>query len=118
MDKNGVREEFEDKVILITGGTGSLGKALVEHLLLQRPKKLIVFSRDEFKQSEMAKVFKNENIRFFLGDVRDKERIAQALGGVDLVIHAAALKQVPAIEYNPEEAIKTNITGSMNVISG
>ncbi len=103
------------KTILITGGTGSLGKKLTERILKCKPKKLIIFSRDEFKQSEMMKDFSEP--RYFLGDVRDLSRLNQALAGVDYVVHAAALKQVPALEYNPEEAIKTNVQGSMNVIS-
>ena len=102
--------------ILITGGTGSLGKELVKRFIDYEPEKIIVFSRDEFKQSEMAKDFTEPNIRFFLGDVRDRDRLNQALSGVDYVVHAAALKQVPALEYNPEEAVKTNVNGSMNVI--
>ena len=103
--------------VLITGGTGSLGKALARRILDQKPKKLIIFSRDEFKQSEMAKEFPDSEIRFFIGNIRDSERLRQALDGVDYVIHAAALKQVPAMEYNPEEAVKTNVNGSMNVIN-
>lgn len=106
---------IEGATILCTGGTGSLGKKLVERLLRDKPKKLIVFSRDEFKQSEMAKDF--PDARYFLGDVRDENRLMQAMSNVDYVVHAAALKQVPALEYNPEEAIKTNVQGSMNVIS-
>ena len=112
-------EQLTNSVWLLTGGTGSLGKALSRYILDNyQPKKLIIFSRDEFKQSEMAKDFPDDNIRFFIGDVRDKERLQQALTGVDYCIHAAALKQVPTLEYNPEEAIKTNVTGSMNVIAG
>jgi len=108
-------ENLLGKTILITGGTGSLGRKLTERILKCEPKKLIVFSRDEFKQWEMAKDLPEP--RYFLGNVRDAERLNQALAGVDYVIHAAALKQVPALEYNPEEAIKTNVQGSMNVIS-
>jgi len=110
MDKN-----LLGKTVLITGGTGSLGKSLTKRILECKPKKLIIFSRDEFKQSEMAKDF--PECRYFLGDVRDVERLKQAMDGVEYVIHAAALKQVPALEYNPEEAIKTNVQGSMNVIA-
>lgn len=107
---------WKDKTILITGGTGSLGSALTEHLLMKDIRKLIVFSRDEFKQHEMANRVKDERIRFFLGDVRDRERLGRAFRNVDVVIHAAALKQVPAMEYNPTEAIKTNVGGTVNVI--
>jgi len=108
---------MDDKVILITGGTGSLGKKLVETIFQKySPKKVIVFSRDEYKQSEMQKTHAYENIRYFIGNVRDKERLNLAMRGVDIVIHAAALKQVPAMEYNPTEAIKTNIYGTQNVI--
>jgi UDP-N-acetylglucosamine 4,6-dehydratase len=111
---------LDDKVILITGGTGSFGKKCTEILLKRwRPKKLIIFSRDELKQYEMAKVFSLDKfscMRFFIGDVRDKERLHRALQGVDYVIHAAALKQVPAAEYNPFEAVKTNIIGAQNII--
>ena len=103
--------------ILITGGTGSLGKKLVETIFQKFiPNKVIVFSRDEYKQSEMQKTHDYDNIRYFIGDVRDKERLKLALRGVDIVIHAAALKQVPTLEYNPTEAVKTNIYGTQNVI--
>ena len=102
------------KTILITGGTGSLGRKLTKRILEQDPKKLIIFSRDEFKQSEMAREYPEP--RYFLGDVRDEKRLIQALHGVDYVIHAAALKQVPALEYNPEEAVKTNVIGTQNLI--
>lgn len=112
---------LNNKTILITGGTGSFGKKFSEIILKNYPeiKKLIIFSRDEFKQFEMANLpqFKNQNkLRFFIGDVRDKERLFRAFNGVDFVIHAAALKQVPACEYNPFEAIKTNVIGAQNVI--
>ena len=112
---------LNNKSILITGGTGSFGKKFSEIILKNYPeiKKLIIFSRDEFKQFEMANLpqFKNQNkLRFFIGDVRDKDRLHRAFEGVDIVIHAAALKQVPACEYNPFEAIKTNIIGAQNVI--
>ncbi len=105
------------KVVLITGGTGSLGKALVKKLFDKFiPKKVIVFSRDEFKQSEMRKTHDYDDLRYFIGDVRDRDRLKRAMAGVDVVIHAAALKQVPTLEYNPTEAVKTNINGTMNVI--
>ncbi|MBI5454895.1 MAG: UDP-N-acetylglucosamine 4,6-dehydratase (inverting) [Deltaproteobacteria bacterium] len=110
MDLNG-------RTVLITGGTGSLGKKLTRKILSQyRPKRLIILSRDELKQSEMAQSFDDPSLRFFIGDVRDKERLYRAFDGVDFIIHAAALKQVPAAEYNPFEAIKTNILGAQNVI--
>lgn len=112
---------FDDKVILITGGTGSFGKQCAKTLLdSYSPKKVIIFSRDELKQFEMANDFPKEkypNIRFFIGDVRDKERLYRAFSGVDYIIHAAAMKQVPIAEYNPFEAVKTNIIGAQNIIN-
>ena len=112
---------FDSKVILITGGTGSFGKALSTHLLkISKPKKIIIFSRDEFLQFEMSKeeiYKKNEEVmRFFIGDVRDYKRLEYAMHEVDYVIHAAALKQVPTAEYNPDEFVKTNIIGAQNII--
>ena len=108
---------FNQKSILITGGTGSFGKCYVRTLLERyQPKKLIIYSRDELKQFEMQQDFPQDCMRFFLGDVRDAERLIQAMNGVDYVIHAAALKQVPAAEYNPFECIKTNVLGAQNVI--
>ncbi|KTG16103.1 MULTISPECIES: UDP-N-acetylglucosamine 4,6-dehydratase (inverting) [unclassified Guyparkeria] len=108
---------FEDKSILITGGTGSFGQLMVSTLLEQHsPRRVIVYSRDELKQFEMQQRFTDSRMRFFLGDVRDRERLQQAMQGVDYVIHAAALKQVPAAEYNPTECIKTNVHGAENVI--
>ena len=111
---------LNDSVILITGGTGSFGKKCVEIILQNSsPRKLIIFSRDELKQFEMSQIFSDTRykcIRYFIGDVRDKERLHRAFGGVDYVIHAAALKQVPAAEYNPFEAVKTNILGAQNII--
>lgn len=108
---------FDNKVIFITGGTGSFGKKYVKTILEQfTPKKLIIFSRDELKQFEMQQTFTDPCMRYFLGDVRDDSRVERAMEGVDLVIHAAALKQVPAAEYNPMECIKTNIHGAENVI--
>ena len=108
---------INDAVILITGGTGSFGNAFVQQTLKKfHPRKLIIFSRDEMKQWEMAKTFgSDERIRFFLGDVRDYSRLKRAFDGVDVVIHAAAIKIVPSAEYNPFEC-KTNINGAMNVI--
>lgn len=108
---------FDNKSILITGGTGSFGKKYVETLLkYHSPKKIIIFSRDELKQFEMQQVFNDSCMRYFIGDVRDCNRLRRAMRGVDYVIHAAALKQVPAAEYNPMECIKTNINGAENVI--
>ena len=109
---------FNNKVILVTGGTGSFGKRFTELALKHsKPKKIIIFSRDEMKQWEMAKDFgNNKSLRFFLGDVRDKDRLKRALTNVDFVIHAAALKIVPVAEYNPFECIKTNVNGAMNII--
>ena len=110
--------EWSNKVVLITGGTGSFGKKLTRILLDEyKPAKIIVFSRDELKQHEMRSAgFDAPNLRYFIGDVRDGARLKRAFEGVDIVVHAAALKQVPACEYNPMEAIKTNILGSSNVI--
>ncbi len=109
---------WKDKVVLVTGGTGSFGKKFIRILMDEyQPAKVIVFSRDELKQHEMRVAGYNaENLRYFIGDVRDKERLRRAMDGVDIVVHAAALKQVPACEYNPMEAIKTNILGSSNVV--
>lgn len=109
---------FNDKSILITGGTGSFGKKFIEILLARyTPKKVIVFSRDELKQFEMQQVFNDKCMRYFIGDVRDEARLRQAMYQVDYVVHAAALKQVPAAEYNPMECIKTNVNGAQNVIN-
>lgn len=108
---------FNDKSILITGATGSFGKKFIEKLLQKfTPKRVIVYSRDELKQFEMQQIFSQKCMRYFLGDVRDAARLVEATRGVDYVIHAAALKQVPAAEYNPSESIKTNVLGAMNVI--
>ena len=109
---------FNNKSILITGGTGSFGKKFIE-IVLKRftPKKIIVFSRDELKQFEMQQKFNQPCMRYFIGDVRDESRLKQAMYQVDYVVHAAALKQVPAAEYNPMECIKTNINGAQNVIN-
>ncbi len=105
------------KTVLITGGTGSFGKGFSKYILRNsKLKKLIIFSRDEFKQAQMRTEFPDKRLRFFIGDVRDLQRLERAFNGVDVVIHAAALKQVPALEYNPFEAVKTNIIGSQNVI--
>jgi|TARA_B100000787_G_scaffold63766_1_gene46827 UDP-N-acetylglucosamine 4,6-dehydratase len=112
---------FKNKVILITGGTGSFGNSLIKYLYNSKikPKRVVVFSRDELKQFEMKKKFnekKYSSLRFFLGDVRDKDRLHRALEGVDVIIHAAALKQVDTAEYNPIEYIKTNIMGAQNIV--
>src|SRR5258706_13604467 len=110
--------DWKDKVVLITGGTGSFGKKFTKILLAEyQPKKIIIFSRDELKQHEMRVAgYEHPSLRYFIGDVRDRERLLRAMHGVDIVVHAAALKQVPACEYNPMEAIKTNIMGTSNVI--
>ena len=112
---------FNDKSILITGGTGSFGKAFVKTVLNRHPdiKRLVVYSRDELKQFEMSQQFpgnRYSGLRYFIGDVRDQDRLRRAMEGIDVVIHAAALKQVPAAEYNPFECIKTNVLGAQNVI--
>jgi len=108
---------FDDKSILITGGTGSFGQHFTRRLLADHePRKVIILSRDELKQYEMQQCFNGREMRYFLGDVRDIERLKRAFSGVDYVIHAAALKQVPAAEYNPMEAVKTNTQGAQNVI--
>jgi len=105
------------KSILITGGTGSFGKKFTETLIDNyKPKRIVIFSRDELKQFEMQQQFNQDCMRYFIGDVRDKDRLNMAMNGIDYVIHAAALKQVPAAEYNPTECIKTNISGAENVI--
>ena len=112
---------FNNKSILITGGTGSFGQAWVNYLLkkYKNIKRLVVFSRDELKQFEMSKIYSEKKypcIRYFIGDIRDKERLISALANIDYVVHAAALKQVPTAEYNPIETIKTNIIGAQNLI--
>jgi len=109
---------LNEKTVLVTGGTGSFGHKFIRMSLDKfKPKKIIIFSRDEMKQWEMAKLFKNDNrLRFFIGDVRDKDRLYRALDGVDILVHAAATKIVPTAEYNPFECVKTNILGAMNVI--
>ena len=108
------------KTVLITGGTGSFGHHFVDYVLQNyNPKKIIIYSRDEYKQFIMDNKYKeySDVLRFFIGDVRDEARLKMAMKGTDYVIHAAALKQVPACEYNPNEAIKTNVSGAMNVIN-
>ena len=114
---------LNDRTILITGGTGSFGRKFTERILNEfNPKKIVIYSRDEFKQDKMEKEFrikypeKSKTLRFFIGDVRDRDRLYRAFKNVDYVIHAAAMKQVPACEYNPFEAIKTNIHGAQNIV--
>ena len=108
---------FSGKSVLVTGGTGSFGKAFIKRLLsIGDVKKIIVFSRDELKQFEMQEIYKSEKLRYFLGDVRDYNRLEQVSYDVDIIVHAAAMKQIPAAEYNPMEAIKTNIFGAENII--
>jgi UDP-N-acetylglucosamine 4,6-dehydratase len=110
--------DWKNQVVLVTGGTGSFGKKFTKMLLEEKqPKKIIIFSRDELKQHEMqVGGYNHESLRYFIGDIRDRERLIRAMHGVDIVVHAAALKQVPACEYNPMEAIKTNIMGTANVV--
>ncbi|HIE43403.1 MAG TPA: UDP-N-acetylglucosamine 4,6-dehydratase (inverting) [Candidatus Omnitrophica bacterium] len=113
---------WKDKVVLVTGGTGSFGQKFVEIMLKNhKPKKLIVFSRDELKQFQMRQriqlEFGDSPLRYFIGDIRDKERVYRAVDGVDVVVHASALKQIPSCEYNPFEAVKTNILGAQNIIN-
>ena len=109
---------LKNKSVLITGGTGSFGKAFVSRLLKEdQISKLVIFSRDELKQFEMAETIKSSKVRFFLGDVRDYQRLLQATDGIDVIVHAAAMKQITAAEYNPMEAIKTNILGAENIVN-
>ena len=108
---------FDGKNVLITGGTGSLGNALTQSLLKTKVERIRIFSRDEEKQRQMQNEFEDERLRFLLGDVRDRERLTRALEGIHIVIHAAALKQVPAVEYNPFEGVKTNVYGTQNLIN-
>jgi UDP-N-acetylglucosamine 4,6-dehydratase len=118
IDQEGSSMNWHDKVILLTGGTGSFGKKFTEIALNElHPRKLIIYSRDELKQFEMQQRFNDSRLRFFIGDVRDVERLRRAMDGVDIVVHAAALKQVPSCEYNPIEAIKTNVHGAENIIN-
>lgn len=113
-----MKDIFKNKVILVTGGTGSFGQKFTERVIkFHKPKKLIIFSRDEMKQYEMQKKFNQDNLRYFVGDVRDPDRLHRAFHGVDIVVHAAALKIVPTAEYNPFEVVRTNIIGAENVIN-
>src|SRR5690625_3593139 len=107
---------IKGKSVLITGGTGSFGKKFTTHALKEGAEKVIIFSRDELKQYEMAKEYTDRRLRFFIGDVRDEDRLYRAFDDVDVVVHAAAMKHVEACEYNPFEAVKTNINGAQNVI--
>ena len=109
---------LQGKTVLVTGGTGSFGKAFVKKVLQDdEVSKLIVFSREELKQFEMAEKINSPKLRYFLGDVRDYQRLLRATDGVDLIVHAAAMKQIPASEYNPMEAIKTNVLGAENIVN-
>ena len=111
------RMDWRARSVLVTGGTGSFGSRFVERMVsTYHPRRLVVFSRDELKQSQLAARVQDPSLRFFIGDVRDRDRLQRAMHGIDLVIHAAALKQVPACEYNPFEAVKTNVLGANNVI--
>jgi UDP-N-acetylglucosamine 4,6-dehydratase len=111
------RMDWRGRSVLVTGGTGSFGSRFVERMVsTYHPRRLVVFSRDELKQSQLAARVKDPSLRFFIGDVRDRDRLQRAMHGIDVVIHAAALKQVPACEYNPFEAVKTNVLGANNVI--
>jgi UDP-N-acetylglucosamine 4,6-dehydratase len=108
---------MKNKTILVTGGTGSFGQEFIKTALKTDLKKLIIFSRDELKQYEMQRKFKDERLRYFIGDIRDRDRLHRAFYGVDIIVHSAALKQIPTAEYNPFECIKTNILGSENIIN-
>ncbi len=109
--------DWSAAAVLVTGGTGSFGNKFVDIMLERyRPRRLVVFSRDELKQSEMMTRFKHPSLRFFVGDVRDRDRLQRAMHGIDVVVHAAALKQIPSCEYNPFEAIQTNVIGAQNII--
>jgi UDP-N-acetylglucosamine 4,6-dehydratase len=111
------RMDWRGRSVLVTGGTGSFGSRFVERMVsTYHPRRLVVFSRDELKQSQLAARVQDPSLRFFIGDVRDRDRLQRAMHGIDVVIHAAALKQVPACEYNPFEAVKTNVLGANNVI--
>ena len=107
---------FKGKKVLVTGGTGSLGKAITKKLLSTEVGAIRIFSREEWKQVEMQSNFQDKRMRFLVGDIRDKERLHRAMENIDIVIHAAALKHVPIAEYNPFEAIKTNVNGTQNVV--
>lgn len=116
MEENKEKSLFENKTILLTGGTGSFGNKFTETILKRNPKSLRIYSRGEYNQYMMDQKFQDERIRFLIGDVRDRDRLYRAMNGVDIVVHAAALKQVPACEYNPIEAVRTNIDGAINII--
>ncbi|WP_331655078.1 polysaccharide biosynthesis protein, partial [Anaerotignum sp.] len=111
-------ENFDDKILLITGGTGSFGNIVAKRFLLNNEiKEIRIFSRDEKKQDDMRKLYKNDKLKFYIGDVRDIDSVENAMRGVDYVFHASALKQVPSCEFFPLEAVKTNILGTENVLS-
>ena len=110
------RNLFKNKIILITGGTGSFGKSVCKYFLKEEIKKIIIFSRDEKKQEEMRKEFQDDKLVFYIGDIRDYEIVLEACYGVDYIFHAAALKQVPSCEFHPLEAVKTNILGTENLL--
>ena len=116
MKSTNVKSFFQGKKVLITGGTGSLGQALTKRLLTMNVEQIRIFSRNEHKQIEMESKMPDKRLRFLIGDIRDKDRLVRALEDVNIVFHAAALKHVPKVEYNPFEAIKTNVQGSQNVI--
>lgn len=109
---------FQDKILLITGGTGSFGNAVMERFLDTNIKEIRIFSRDEKKQDDMRKYYKNDKLKFYIGDVRDLASVKNAMHGVDYIFHAAALKQVPSCEFFPLEAVKTNVVGTDNVLTG
>jgi UDP-N-acetylglucosamine 4,6-dehydratase len=107
---------LDGKTVLVTGGTGSFGRAFVEKALTSQAKKVIIFSRDEQKHYNLERVIKDKRVRFFVGDIRDRDRLQTALRDVDIVVHAAAMKHVPICEYNPIEAVQTNVHGARNLI--
>jgi len=116
MDEN-IKEKIKNKSILITGGTGSFGNTVVKELLLLKPKKIVIFSRDEKKQDDMRNEYSNSILKFVIGDIRDREGVVKIVEGMDYVFHAAALKQVPTCEFFPIEAVKTNIIGAHNIVN-
>ena len=115
--KKELKTIFKNKTVLITGGTGSFGNAVMENLLFYEVKEVRIFSRDEKKQDDMRKKFRNDKIKFFIGDVRDEASLGSAMRGVNYLFHSAALKQVPSCEFHPLEAVKTNVIGTENVLN-